>query len=116
MDTTFATWLKEEARARNWSLRELARRASVSHGIVSAVAAGQRQPTWDFCVALARAFHLAPEDVFRRAGLLAPPLSAGRVREELLEFIDVLTEEDQRIILQVAQRLAQNITAVSPTD
>ncbi len=51
-------------------MRELARQGELTHSTVSEVIAGNRAPTHDFCVAVARALGEPEADVLWRAGLL----------------------------------------------
>lgn len=67
---TLSEWLTEEIRFRSWSMRELARRAGLSHSAVSLVIAGQ-PPTWDFCAAIAPPLEISPIEVFLIAGKLS---------------------------------------------
>lgn len=52
--------------ARNWSQRDLAKKAKISQGAISHVINGARQPGADFCLAIADAFGLPPAEVFQR--------------------------------------------------
>ena len=114
METTenFASWLVEEIETRGWTIRELARRAGLTHVTISNVINGARNPGVEFCLGVARAFHEPPEVVFRRAGLLPDregiedelydrfrayieALSPAR-REELFRYIMFLHEEEMK--------------------
>lgn len=53
-------------------MRELARRANISHTWVNKVINEESDPSADFCIAIAKAFHIAPEDLMRIAGVIAP--------------------------------------------
>jgi transcriptional regulator with XRE-family HTH domain len=68
----FKNWLEKELEGRNWSYRELERRAgkNASNSLISLVLAGERAITWDFCMAIAGPLGYSPEEVFRIAGLL----------------------------------------------
>jgi len=73
-------WLSEEVDRRGWSYREIARRGGLSSGAISNVMTGNASPGWDLCLGLARALDVAPEEVFRKAGLL--PALPPDVEEE----------------------------------
>jgi transcriptional regulator with XRE-family HTH domain len=86
-------WILEETSKRGWSYREVGRRGDFSHTLISDVINGQREPTYNFCASLAKAFssdgpEIRPEDVFRIAGLLPP--SAGEMSD--------LSEEEMRVV------------------
>lgn len=95
-------WLVKELERRGWSQRELARRADLSPTSVSAVIAGQRDPTWDFCAAIAKPLEKSPLELFRLAGLLPPNLA--QVNEEQTDYLidDNLTLEE---LIEIAKRL-----------
>lgn len=63
-------YIQDELQRRGWSIRELARRARLSHGTVSNLLAGKSEPTPDTLTAIARALGEPPEKLFRMAGLL----------------------------------------------
>lgn len=80
LEKDFVTWLIEEVERRGWNNSEFARRIGVSPSNVHIFVSRKRNPTWDFCVGVARAFGLPEDDVFRRAGLL--PSLPPEVAEE----------------------------------
>jgi len=59
-------------------MRELARRAGVSHSLISEVVNGNANPSADFSVAIARAINERPDELLRMAGFLddLPPAVA----------------------------------------
>jgi len=63
-------WLNEELEIRGWSYNELARRANLSKGVISAVMTERQGPGTEFCNGIARAFGIPPEEAYRKAGLL----------------------------------------------
>jgi transcriptional regulator with XRE-family HTH domain len=75
VETELATWLVKELDNRGWSQRELGRRAGIAGATVSRVIAGDQNPGWDFCLAIAKAFGEEPMTVFDMAGLLEKPAS-----------------------------------------
>lgn len=94
-------------------MRELARRAGLTHVTISNVLNGARNPGVEFCLGVAKAFYEPPEIVFRRAGILPDregieeelydrfrayieALSPER-REELFRYIMFLHEEEMKM-------------------
>ena len=73
--TAFVDWMATELERRGWSMSELARRAGMSHSLVSEVLAEKRYPTPDFVLAVARGAGADPVTLLRLAGHLpdAPP-------------------------------------------
>ena len=101
----FVTWLNTETSRRGWSQSELSRRAGLVSSAISMVMSGQRGPGTEFCLGLARAFQITPEEVFRRAGLL-PPLPAASdlsLVQQIGELIRRLPEEERGEILDYAR-------------
>lgn len=103
MDKPFRDWLAWEATERDWSLRELSRRARISHASVSNVLSGVQQPTAAFCDAIAHAFDLPQEEVFRRAGLLDPKPAPTILTDRLLAIAAQLSEDEMRDLLDYAE-------------
>src|SRR5678816_1152069 len=78
------TWLKLKMEAQNWGVRELARRAGVSHPRISDVLNG-KEPSLDTAIVLARLFKESPEAILRTAGVLAPIPEIDEFREALVK-------------------------------
>ena len=70
MENEMATWLNEKLNEKNWSMRELARRIGKSHTAIADIAKGEMNPSPEMCRLIAEVFSVAPETVFRHAGLL----------------------------------------------
>jgi len=68
----FVNWLGRELEERDWSYQGLADRAGFTRSAVSTVMTRRQNPGLEFCKGVARAFHMRPETVLRRAGLLPP--------------------------------------------
>jgi transcriptional regulator with XRE-family HTH domain len=103
-------WIASELEARNWSMRELARRANISHSWISNVLAGQ-PPTWDFCAAIAAPLGASPVEVLlraelvtatdiRRANRLLSDEPAG-ITERLVALVAGMPEEEQRALFRI---------------
>jgi len=112
MDSTmFAQWINRQVDQRGWSLRHAAERGGISHTAIIRVANGQQPPTYDVCMALARAFGLTPESVLRMAKLLPSAVAERRIVYEangidrLVELWRGLSVEDQGRMLDLLERL-----------
>ena len=102
-----ASWLRQEVETRGWSLREMARRAGVSHTAIINVANGRTRPGASFCLKIARALGVPPEEVYRRAGLLPPtPAESASLLEANFLFAQ-LSESEQETVLTMMRALAQ---------
>lgn len=75
-------------------MRELARRAGISHAQVSGVISDRTNPGADFCLAVARALKDEPEKLMRMAGLL-PALPPEVAEEE--EAVTLFRRLDRRL-------------------
>jgi len=92
MNTKFSEWLFNELRKRDMSQADLARASGITRGGVSNLLNQVRRPDPGTCTAIAKAFNLPPETVFRAAGLLpsAPPDQPPT----LLQWINLYLEAD----------------------
>jgi transcriptional regulator with XRE-family HTH domain len=97
----FPRWLNEQMNSRGWSVRETARRGGISHTPISFVLSGE-QPSFETCVALARAFNLQPETVLRKAGLLPEVPDTNELAREVY-LLGLLSEEDRQEVLEIVQ-------------
>lgn len=96
-------WIIQEIEERNWSIRELARRAELSHATINAVLAEKSQPGPDFCTGVARALRVPPERVFRLAGLLPQKPEETAIISEFVYLLNQLPTEEQEELLLVAK-------------
>jgi len=98
----FVIWLDKQLSDRNWSDHQLARKAGISHSVISKARRGI-SPKWDACVAIATALDLPPEVVFRQVGLLPPlPPAQGEI-EEWRHLLAQLSAKDRYELLQIAR-------------
>ena len=104
-------WLNGELHRRGWSQRELGRRAGISGAMVSKVLSGEK-PGWDFCVAIARALEVTPEEVFRLARLLPHELGKDEEpdAETLLQEIHKAVVKEDPLTEAKARYLADDAT------
>lgn len=107
MDDELVTYINGELERRGWTLRELARRAKLSHSSVSMVLSEQRPATWDWCAKIARALGEPPEHLFRMAGLLDQHQVLEAEQQELLDYYSVITPDERAILMRQAKALAQ---------
>jgi transcriptional regulator with XRE-family HTH domain len=99
----FAEWLRQEIDTRGWSYRELARRAKISVSTVSQVANQKQYPGADFCLSVARAFRVPPEQVFRRANILPGRVKHDPRVQEIIDTLQYLPSDDLDRVLAVVQ-------------
>lgn len=101
----FIQWLNNEISKRNWSMRQTAREAGLSHTVISNVLNGG-QPTFDTCAALAEAFNLPAIDVFKIAGLVDDPFVTSYSEAAIHKFSQ-LPEWQQKIIVKFMDSLIE---------
>jgi transcriptional regulator with XRE-family HTH domain len=109
----FIDWLEKQLREREWTQADLARNGSMNQSVISNLVNGKRNPGKDVCVAIARALHLPPEEVFRRAGLLPPKPEENAIIENIKYHATQLPKEDQQDILEytlLRQKLREDRT------
>lgn len=105
----FSEWLNSEMESRNLKPADLARMANVSQSTISMIISGQRGPGPELCLAVADAFNLPAEDVFRKAGFL-PPVSEldGETREAAHLFSQLGAYDRRQLIAEMRRILAQD--------
>lgn len=100
----FTKWLADQMG--EMSQAELARQSGLSQGLISQILSGQRKPGVEACAGVARAFHLPPEDVMRRAGLLPARmqdmLNEDTTLSELFEVARSMNQAERRELLRYA--------------
>lgn len=106
MNDNLVDWITEEIKNRGWSIRELARRANLSHATISNILAQQTNPGFDFCVGIASAFDVPAEYVLRKAKLL-PDLPYGPLEDmnlkEMYDLMRNLSPLERRGVLEYAR-------------
>lgn len=102
----FGDWLNKEIKRRKWRQADLARAANLDTAVISNLVNGKRGPGEDTCTAIAKAFDLPPETVFRAAGLLPPAPEITPVMERALYYLSQLDPEDQERVMLYLEVLA----------
>ncbi len=100
----FSDWLFFELQQRDMSQADLARASGITRGGISNLLNQVRKPDPDTCIAIAKALKLAPETVFRAAGMLPPP--PPDEPPTLAEWIQIFLQADpdtREELLQYAQ-------------
>jgi transcriptional regulator with XRE-family HTH domain len=90
-----STWLNDEVKKRNWSIRKFGQVIGVSHTHAARLVNGDVRPSLDLCAEIARAFDIRPEDVMKLAGILPPePVSQSSITKEIDRELAAMTEEE----------------------
>ena len=98
----FIAWLDQELDERKLNDNQLARRAGISHSVLSRARMGLL-PRWGACEALAEALDLPAETVFRKAGLLSPQMDDEVSLDEWRYVLRRLSERDRYELLRIAR-------------
>jgi transcriptional regulator with XRE-family HTH domain len=112
---SFSDWLQRELNQRGLSQAELARLADINRQVISTYINQKRiNPDEAILRAIARAFKIPPETVFRAAGLL-PPVSEKTERvERILHLLETMPEAElDGLEIQIAA-LASRHTKIKP--
>lgn len=99
MENGVIGWINGQLREREWSMRQLAKKAGLSQTQVSNVLAGKRTVTRDFCVVIARAFGEPPEKILRLANLLPPAPVPAQGEDDLLAVFRQLSKQQRQYVL-----------------
>lgn len=99
----FVEFFNKELKMRNAGVREAARIIGVSHPTISDIVTYGKAPSFDTCVAIAKAFNLPEENILRMAGLLKSKPRESMMIEEISFIFDSLPEQDREEILQIAR-------------
>ena len=111
MKTNLSTWLNERIKESGWSIREVARRANISHSWISNVLSGQKQPNWDFCVAIAPVFDVPVETLFHMAGLLPQEETISDISSDELDALNLVRRAKGKEPITTGIKLTEDIHA-----
>jgi len=103
MSTKLIDWITKEINLRGWSVRELARRAYLSHATINGVLTEKAGAGPDFCTGIARAFRVPPDQVFRLAGLLPTVIIDKEEDANLLDYFHYMDPGDRVRLLAIAR-------------
>ena len=99
----FITWLDGETSKRGLSDAQLAKKAGISHPVISKARSGIQPIGWEACVAIATALELPPDTVLIKAGLLPAKAEESPLNDEIIYLMGTLPLDDQTEILNIAR-------------
>ena len=99
----FADWITGQMQRRNWNQADLARAAGLTPPTLSRLLSGQRSPGAAVCKALARAFDLPVETVYRQAHLLPTEPDWSPTLDEWTWLFEQLEDTDREELLAFAR-------------
>ena len=106
---TLGDYLREQRVSARLSLRQLAEQAGVSNPYLSQIERGLRRPSAEVLQQLAKALRISAEQLYIRAGIVAPDEGIGGSVELAVLGDPALTERQKQTLLDVyASFLALN--------
>ena len=106
----FWRWFNEEREKRELSFRAVEKMGGLAHGAIAKRERQELPPTYNICVAIARAFRMPLDEVLRRAGLLPPAPDEDPRLKELIHWFMQLDETAQTLILDMLEGLVEQQT------
>ena len=94
-------YLKEQRQLAQLSLRQLAEQAGVSNPYLSQIERGLRRPSAEVLQQLAKALRISAEQLYIRAGIVAPDEGIGGSVELAVLSDQALTERQKQTLLDV---------------
>lgn len=95
-------FLEQELERRGWKQADLARNANMDTGMVSNIMSGKRNIGPATAVSIAQALKIAPEILFRKAGLLPPaPVSTAQT-DQLFFLFNQLDDKRKKDLIDMA--------------
>ena len=82
----FSEWLQLELDRRGWSQSDCARSANLNRAVINKLLNGKSRPQPSTLAAIARAFKIPVEAVYRAAGLLPPNTDHDDSTQELMHI------------------------------
>ena len=82
----FSEWLQVELDRRGWSQSDCARSANLNRAVINKLLNGKSRPQPSTLVAIARAFKIPAETIYRAAGLLPPNTDHDDSLQELMHI------------------------------
>lgn len=100
---TFDEWILDELRKREWTPATLAKKSGINAGSLSHILNGSRNPGPDSCIAIADAFGVPREEVFRVVGWLKPIPREEKTVKEIIYTVDQASPQLKEDILEYAR-------------
>ena len=92
----FVDYIEDELQRREWSRSDLARKGDITPTQVTRILSRKQMAGKDFCQAIARAFNVPEEDVFRRAGILTSKSKLSPLAERAAHLVESIDDEKEK--------------------
>lgn len=98
-------WIQQELNTRGWSNSELVKRSGLKSSTLSMTLNRQNRVSFDFCLGIAKAFRMLPEQALRQAGLLPPvsSVSDDALVQKITELAKQLPASEKKLLLELAE-------------
>jgi transcriptional regulator with XRE-family HTH domain len=93
-------YIREQRRAAQISLRQLARQAGVSNPYLSQIERGLRKPSAEILQQIAKALRISAEALYVQAGILEEREGTAAVAEAILGD-ELITERQKQVLLEI---------------
>lgn len=107
----FRRWLITERQNRDWSQRELARRAGINYNSIAMVEAGDQKPTAKICEGIAKAFKLDVVEILKFSGVISTAVpvkpKTDPLTDKVTEIVKELPREKKATILEFVEFVAK---------
>lgn len=103
----FRDWLLAELEKREWSQTYLADRIGLTRQAISNMINRGTIPNHETCLDIAEAFHIDPQEVYRRAGLLPPKSPHEEHIERIYYKLSKLEDDDRKQVEEYIEFMLQ---------
>lgn len=111
VNKTFSEWLFDELKKRDMSQSDLARATGITKGGISNLLNQVRKPDVKTIGAIASAFTMDPEELFRIAGLLPPDRDSDPIIKEVSYLLSIFPESEKKQVLDYVRFMATKVEA-----
>ncbi len=102
----FWSWVDKEINVRELSYHRIERQAGLANATISKPARNQTSPSPTVCQAIAVAFGLSIEEVYRRAGLLPPLPPEVAEEKEAVRILRSMSAQQRAYVLTTMRAIA----------
>lgn len=95
----FVDYIESELQRREWSRSDLARKGDITPTQVTRILSRKQMAGKDFCQAIARAFNVPEEEIFRRAGILTSKSKLSPLAERAAHIVESMQSEEAKEIM-----------------
>lgn len=113
--TQLGEFIREQRKAAEVSLRQLADLAGVSNPYLSQIERGLRKPSAEILQGIAKGLQISAESLYVRAGLLAEE-PADRAVVDAVRADPVLSERQKQVLIEIYTSFCRESATTQPSD